>query len=161
MKKTLKIAVSVVFLVLMTLVTYAQEWTSDQKEVWTVVNDSWAKFKTGDVDGMAAVIHPKYQGWTDSDPLPTDKEHMVAWYNKMKSMMQVDDYSLNPARIVVVKNSALVDYYFNLSTTYTWEGEQVSKQIKGKNVEFYVKEDGKWMLLGDMTVFLDEEEDDD
>jgi hypothetical protein len=28
------------------------------------------------------------------------------------------------------------------------------KQVheKGKNVEFYVKEGGKWLLLGDMTV---------
>lgn len=160
MKKTLKIAVSLLFFLLMTVVTIAQEWTDDQKEVWNVVNDSWGKFKTGDVDGMAAIIHPKYQGWTDSEPLPVDKEHMVAWYNEMKNIMQVKNFSLNPARIVVLKNSAVVDYYFSISSTYTWEGKQVSKNIKGKNVEFYVKDDGKWMLLGDMTVFLDDEDDD-
>jgi hypothetical protein len=32
------------------------------------------------------------------------------------------------------------------------------EQMHGKNAEFYVKEGGKWFLLGDMTTFEEKEE---
>ena len=59
---------------------------------------------------------------------------------------------INPARIVVTENAAVVHDYFYLTSTNT-VGEE-KKQIKqqGKFVEFHVKENGKWICLGDMTI---------
>ena len=32
------------------------------------------------------------------------------------------------------------------------------KKMEGRNVEFYVKDGGKWMLFGDMTYFDDDDD---
>ena len=47
----------------------------------------------------------------------------------------------------------MVDYYFYYMATYTSGEQKIQREGNGKNVEFYVKEGGKWLLLGDMTVF--------
>lgn len=70
----------------------------------------------------------------------------------MKSMMKIDYFSLNPARILVMDNIAVVDYYFWYSSTITMGEKKEMKDSRGKNAEFYVKEGGKWLLIGDMTV---------
>ncbi len=131
----------------------AQEWTKEQTELWKVVEDSWVKWKEGDLDGMAAYFHEKYQGWSSDAPLPIGKTEIFKWYKEMKEFMKVDYISAEPARIVITKNAGVVDYYFSVNATYTRGEAKSSEVLKGKNAEFYVREDGKWLLLGDMTVF--------
>ncbi len=131
----------------------AQEWTKEQSELWNVVMNTWVTWKAGDIDGMAVYFHEKYQGWSSDAPLPVGKTEIFKWYKEMKEFMKVDYISAEPARIVITKNAAVVDYYFSVNATYTRGEEKKSEVMKGKNVEFYVKEDGKWLMLGDMTVF--------
>jgi hypothetical protein len=87
------------------------------------------------------------------------KEMVKAWFTEMKAKATADFFSLNPARIVVYEDAAVVDYYFNLSVTYTVGDEKKHETASGRNAEFYVKDSGKWLLLGDMTVYEDKEED--
>ena len=63
------------------------------------------------------------------------------------------------ARITITKDVAVVDYYFSLSITTKVNEESKTEDSRGKNVEFYLKENGKWLLIGDMTYF-DEKDDD-
>jgi hypothetical protein len=152
MKTILRCTVWAFAIAILTANAYAQEWTKAQKEVWQVVEDGWAKWKAGDMDGMFASFHPRYQGWNDDLPLPITKEMNVAWYKEIKDMMKVNNYEINPARIVVTDNAAVVDYFFSINATYNRDDKKETKEAGGKNVEFYVKEGGKWLLLGDMTV---------
>lgn len=152
MKTTFKIAVVAFVAFIATTAAYAQEWTKAQTEVWQVVQDSWTKWKAGDVEGTMAFIHEKYQGWSDDSPLPMTKADVKNWFTEMKDMMKIEFFSLSPARILVLDNTAVVDYYFWYSTTITMAEKKEMKESKGKNAEFYVKEGGKWLLLGDMTV---------
>jgi len=160
MKTTLKYAAIALFAFFMTSTAIAQEWTKEQKEVWQTVDNMWSKWKTGDVAGVTASFHEKYQGWNGDMPLPMGKEKMVQMFQEMKDMSKVDSYSIEPARIAVSGNAAVVDYYFNYSVTNTVGNEKKQDHGKGKNVEFYVKEGGKWLLLGDMSVYDDTEDDD-
>ena len=48
-------------------------------------------------------------------------------------------------------NAAVIDYYYDYTLTTTIADKKETKQRKGMVVEFYVKEGGKWLLLGDMT----------
>lgn len=100
---------------------------------------------------MMAYIHPKYQGWNDNLPLPITKEMNIAWMKEMKEMMKVNYYELNPARIAITDNADVVDYFYSVKATYTRGDKKESKEAGGKNVEFYNKEGGKLLLLGDMT----------
>ncbi len=153
MKNLTKCVVVVFALFLASTTAFTQEWTKAQKEVWQVVEDSWAKMKAGDVDAVLAYIHEKYQGWNAEFSLPVTKEMAKRSFTEMKAAAQKFDYMLNPARIVVTDNAAVVHYYFGFQQTNVSEDKKETIQsYRGKNTEFYVKEGGKWLLLGDMTV---------
>ena len=152
MKKLISLVLIASMMLLLAAATFAQEWTKEQSEVWKVVEDSWVKWKAGDIDGMTASFHDKYQGWSSDAPLPMGKADVVKWYNDMKGMMKINYYFIEPARIAMTKSGALVDYYFSFNATYTSGDKSEAVATKGKNVEFYVLEGGKWLLLGDMTL---------
>ncbi len=156
--KTLRKLALVAFAALITTSIFAQEWTKEQKEVWQVVENSWMKWKAGDVDGATAYLHPKYQGWDGESPLPMNKDAVIQWFRAQKERMTVNGYMINPARIVVTENAAVIHYYYSFSVTYTAGDQKKLEEGGGKYVEFYVKEGGKWWCLGDMSLEEDEEE---
>ncbi len=155
MMKKLQIIVMAVVFVMTALVTHAQEWTKEQTEVWKVVQDTWKGWKTKDVNLVSAAFHDKYQGWSDESPLPMSKATSIEWFNNMKDAMNIHQYNIEPARITVLKTAAVVDYYYYFSYSWTMGDKTESDEIKGKIVEFYVNEGGKWLLLGDMMVHED------
>jgi hypothetical protein len=161
MKKFIQIAVLAVFVFVTASSIKAQEWSKEQSEVWKTVKDTWAGWKAGDATVVAASMHEKYQGWSDDSPLPVGKQSMMDWYNSMKGSMTFNSYNIEPARIVVLKTSAVVDYYYYFNVSWTMGDKKESKEVKGKVVEFYVNEGGKWLLLGDMMVHdMDDDKDD-
>ncbi len=151
--KTIKTVVAICVIVAFSSSIYAQEWTKEQNEVWQVVEDGWALWSKGDMEGSMALFHDKYQGWNQEEPLPMNKKKLEKWYTSMKDMMKVQYYDIQPARITVTENVAVVNYYFSAYMVFTWGETKTEEEVKGKNVEFYIKEKGKWLLLGDMTVF--------
>jgi hypothetical protein len=152
MKTRVKCLVVAFVALIASTATFAQEWSKTQKEVWQVVEDGWAKYKAGDLEGSYAYLHEKYQGWSDNDALPMTKEMVIKFAQEMKNVMKIDHYLLNPARIVITDNAAVVDYFYWYEATITAGDKKDTKETTGKNVEFYIKENGKWFLLGDMTV---------
>ena len=129
----------------------AQEWTKAQKEVWKSVENGWAQFQKGDLDAFFASVHQKYMGWSNMEPLPASKEK---WFNSSKELMKhfkFENYDIEPARILVYDNVAVVDYYYEYTGTDTKNDKTTEYQVKGKYVAFLIKEGGKWMLIGDMT----------
>ena len=110
---------------------------------------------------MGSILHEKYQGWNDEFPLPVSKAMTMDYFTTMKDAFKVEFSSLNPARIVVADNSAVVHYFFTYTLSFGEGDKKESKEYKGRIVEFYTKNSGKWQLLGDMMVHGDDEEDDD
>ena len=129
----------------------AQEWTKDQKEVWSVIENAWANWQEGDYDAAFANIHEKYIGWNIEDPLPTTKDKWVKSITMMKDFVTFNYYDIEPARILVYDDVAVVHYYYSQSFTFTKDDESTDYNYKGKNAEFLIKEKGEWYLIGDMT----------
>lgn len=129
----------------------AQEWSKDQMEVWKVVENAWATWQEGDFEASTANIHEKYLGWNNEDPLPTTKEKWIKSMNKMKDFVKLTYYDIEPARILVYGDVAVVHYYYEQSFAYTKDDETTDYNYKGKNAEFLIKEKGEWLLIGDMT----------
>lgn len=159
MKKVLHLVLTA-FLMLIFLSTtslQAQEWNKEQLEVWKVVEDTWMKWEKLDIEGAMENFHEQYQGWNADYALPTDKEKLTKRFNMMKEMMKITFWDLNPARITVTENAAVVNYYYEL--TFTMKMGEKTKDVtyNGKNVDFFVKDGGSWKLLGDFTA----EEDND
>ena len=134
-----------------TSTSHAQEWTGDQKEVWKVVEDGWTAWQQGDLESAKTGLHEKFNGWNSKYPLPVGKAKILKYYAMMKESMDLQHYDIEPARIIVTDNAAVVFYYFEFYAIYTIGEKKIEENVKGKNAEFYVKEKGKWLLLGDMT----------
>lgn len=159
MKKIMQTAVVAILFFFIAGMVSAQEWTKEQTEVWKVVQNTWKGWKNGDATAVAASFHDKYQGWSDDSPIPIGKQSMVDWYNSMKDAISISYYSIEPARITVLKSTAVVDYFYMMNVSWGMGDAKESKEMKGKIVEFYVKEGDKWLLLGDMMVHEDEDDD--
>ena len=159
MKKIYQIAMLAVATVFFAAATHAQEWSKDQTEVWKVVEDTWKGWKSGDAGAAMASLHDKYQGWSDDSPIPIGKKSMTEMYNAMKDGMTMNYYSIEPARITVLKDAAVVDYFYYMNISWKMGDQSGSEEMKGKVAEFYVRDGGKWMLLGDMMTH-DKEDDD-
>ena len=134
----------------------AQEWTKTQKEVWKVAQDAWAKWQEGDIDAAFVNVHAKYMGWNSEDPLPMSREKWLHFAKEFMKYVKLESYDIEPARILVYDNVAVIDYYFEYYSTFTKDDKSTEAHIKGKNAEFYIKEGGKWMLIGDMTLSKEE-----
>ena len=160
MKMTLKLLLATGIILAASLGSMnAQEWTDAQKEVWQTVEQGWLDWQSGDLEAAKAGMHDKMQGWNNENPLPFSKAKILELYVMMKENMKVEYYNINPARITVTENAAVVHYYFAFYAVYKMGEKQWEEQISGKNAEFYVKENGSWLLLGDMT-FIEEKDDD-
>lgn len=135
----------------------AQEWSKDQDAVWQEVKDGWAAWKSGDSDKAFDGIHENYLGWNNKDPLPTSKGKWMRSYEENKEFMKVDYYDIEPARILIEGDNAIIYYYFNFHMVYEKGEYKKESSMEGKNVEFYIKDGNKWKMLGDMTYFESKE----
>ena len=151
MKPSLRISVVVALALIATSGVLAQEWSKAQNEVWQVCENGWKNWKAGNFDGIAAIIHPKYNGWDDQTPLPYTKEKTMRQYEEWKTKTSMVSYDIEPARIIVTENAAVIDYYYSFSMIVTKDDKKETVNRKGMYVEFYVKEKGNWLLLADMT----------
>ncbi len=162
MRKALRfVFVSFTVVLLVSSVGFSQEWNKQQTEVWSVVVKSWSDWQYGNQASVMASIHESYQGWSDDQPLPLGKKQVSSMYEWMAANSKIQNHMLNLARIVVVKDVAVVHYYFEFSSKFTEDDVTESKTMRGKNTETYINEGGNWLLIGDMTIFEEDDDDDD
>ena len=137
---------------------FGQEWSKDQQAVWQEIENGWAAWKSGDVDGAFNGIHEKYLGWNTDDPLPISKAKWKSTFEMLQGYMTIEYYDIQAARILVDGNNAVVYYYFEFHSVYGKDEMKKENKMEGRNVEFYIKEGGNWMLFGDMTYFDDDDD---
>jgi len=158
MKRIVGIVSLITLLCLASVNTFSQNWSKEQLEVWAVVEDSWDGWSGGDMDKVLATIHEDYQGWSNRDQLPVNKTQVKEMFASMALSTKLSDFFINPARIMITGNAAVVDYVFEFSAVYINGEDEMPYNVSGKNAEFYVKEGGNWQLLGDMTIMKSSDE---
>ena len=137
----------------------AQEWTKDQLDVWKKVDSMWAKWQANDIDGLADLIHENYLGWGNSSPMPESKAKWVGSRKKYSPMMSMQDYDIEPVRIHVERNTAVIHYYFSYSYMLDLDGEKKWVSQEGKWTAYMIMEKDLWQLIGDFTCTEDEDDD--
>ena len=133
----------------------AQEWSKEQKEVWQEVENMWTYWKAGDIDAAFANVHEKYLGWNNTSPMPMSKAKWVDPAKESKDLYSKKDFDIEPARILVIDDAAVVHYYYSMSYVYDDGEEKYKGKDRGRWTEFFIKDGGKWMLIGDMTIEVD------
>jgi hypothetical protein len=129
----------------------AQNYTQDQRAVWQEVKKKWDNWQAGNLDVAFSYLHEEFLGWNEVDSLPVSKGEWVSSMKGMLSSVSEINFNIEPVKILVHQNSAVIHY--NCEYSFHYRSGEVSQLIEdhGKWSEFLVKENERWMLLGEFT----------
>lgn len=113
------------------------KFSSEQKEVWQAVESFWKYPNEENIEAFKASIHDDYIGWNTKLVVPINKKDFISYFPYYKSK----SYSIKPVQVAVSGNNAVVSYASDV--------DYGPVKYHGKHVDFYIKENGKWLLLGD------------
>lgn len=134
---------------LLPVTAQAQTWSPEQEEVWKVVEASWVASDTDrDPGWYDEFVHPEFRGWSMARPNPLDRETSRRWNRYGMDTSKTVIFSLHPMSIVVQGNTAIAFYYVS-SASEDLKGEH--ETTHSREVDTFVRENGKWMILGWMT----------
>lgn len=125
--------------------SFAQQWNSEQKEVWAGVQKYW-EINNSDPTAFLKYFDDSYIGWSNSDEAPQTKEDAKKSFNYWTSKRKWQFNILTPARIWVNDNFAFVHYYFS-EVTENSDGKPM--ESKGRWTDILMKKNGTWMIVGD------------
>ena len=91
----------------------AQEWSSEQLEVWGTIVAQWEADRAKDPTWTETSLHPSFLGWSDENPMPRNKESTKTWEKYSSPNSQVHAQELSPVGIVVVDSTAVAHYYYS------------------------------------------------
>jgi hypothetical protein len=100
---------SVVFVgvFLLPLTVQGQTWNAEQQEVWKMIEDSWVADTQDDPTWYDRFVHPNFQGWSMTWPVPMGFELNRRWNRYNQEASETLLYSLHPVAIVVQGNTAV------------------------------------------------------
>lgn len=124
----------------------AQQWTSEQQEVWKTVQTYNKYAENRDIQSYINSFDESYSGWGYDNDVPEGKKALVNsldfWFNNSKIIY----LTIIPATIWVKGDFAYVHYHF---TTVRENKEGKSEWVKGRWTDILMKENGKWLIIGD------------
>ena len=144
MKKKLVVSALVLLFALPNVVK-AQEWSSDQKEVWTAIQGWWNNSQAQNSKYLIDATHPDYKGWSFGDNYPTGKSDLTYWATNVLPKRKTLHTSLRPMEILVAGDVAVVHYYYSNVRMV----EEKEKNVEGRWTDIWRKVNGKWLLYAD------------
>ena len=122
----------------------AQDWDSDQTEVWKTIVAQWEASKAKDLTWTEEDLHPSFLGWTNSYPMPRSKAAYQEWHRYDSENSQTLAQELYPVGIVVVGSTAVAHYYYS---TAAEDREGKRETTHGRYTDVLIKQDGKWTFI--------------
>ena len=119
------------------------DFSTDQRELWTRVEELWAMAKNRQGDHIRSALHPDYVGWDMSKPLPHDRDAEVR--SVCGASAELGDYELRPISVQIYEGHVGVAHY-SYSAMLTPKGGP-STRVAGKWSEVYFKEAGVWTMI--------------
>ena len=145
MKKQLSILTVFFAVILLTGNIFAQEWTSEQKEVWAGVEKYWQVNQNNPMEFLN-YFDASYLGWGYENEAPSTKNDVTKSFSYWTKKGKEQYHILTPARIWVNGDFAYVHYYY---TTVRENSEGKSNTERGRWTDILMKKNGTWMLVGD------------
>jgi ketosteroid isomerase-like protein len=144
-----KLFTSIILIILLLLSgkNFAQQWSPEQKDVWSGVQKYWEVFSRGEVKSDMTYYDESYMGWEFSSKVPQNKENTSKWIEYMLRNSSIVLYTLTPVVIWVKGDFAYVDYYYSMITKDNETGKKENSE--GTWTDILMKKDGKWLLIGD------------
>jgi len=120
-----------------------KEMDEIQKEIWDTVLTYTELIQQGKVDEFLEYFHEEYSGWNNIEPLPSDKQTIVAELSSSCPRQIIEELKIIPIKINIQDALAIVHYYLSGS----------SKVDNTFNIKHYtdvlVKKENRWLLIAD------------
>lgn len=123
-----------------------QELTTEQREVWAVVEAMWERYAAGDVQGMLDRMHDEFTGWEYGEVAPRPKSDLREVLLAGFAAATVIDYDLEPVVIRVIGDAAVVHYRF-AHTFEALDGERHTG--RGRYTDLLIRSGGRWIFVAD------------
>ncbi|HIG46094.1 MAG TPA: DUF4440 domain-containing protein [candidate division Zixibacteria bacterium] len=137
---------SVVCLNVFPTTAYSQEWSYDQKKVWTNVVTYWDLSSKGDIEGFLGYFHKDFSGWDNAQALPDDLAARTKANRYDNSNRKWLFHALKPLSIKIHGGIAIVQYSYTSVTKYKEEEE---KSEQGRWTDILMRKGKKWIMIGD------------
>ena len=147
MKKLILVSALILSAILLTGNNFAQQWSSEQKDVWAGVEKYWQVSSTGNAMAFMDYFDDSYIGWNVQSAVPQNKAEVAKWIeNDFKNNTNVL-YTITPLAIWVKGDFAYVHYYYAELDKNKETGKPNPSQ--GNWTDILMKKGGKWVLIGD------------
>ncbi|MCH7876508.1 MAG: nuclear transport factor 2 family protein [Gemmatimonadetes bacterium] len=136
---------TVLFAVAVPSATAAQEWSSEQREVWSFVERCTQAFADGDIEAGNACLHEDFSGFAPGDDHLRGKRYILA-FNAVLADQTPEAFALRPLDIQVHGNFAFVHYL------YTEAQRDEDGEVEMSTVawtDLLIKDNGRWYWIGD------------
>jgi len=144
MKKIILLLASVLTLVSLTTVAMADDWSKDQTAVWSVVSQSWEDEVARNGKWPADYIHEDVVAWGVSWPQPRHGASMIKWSRFNEQVDKTLIYELFPVAVVVVGDTAVVNYnVVMMAENYEAKRKRSSQGL----IETLVRDGQTWKFL--------------
>lgn len=137
---------SLFIMLLISNTAFTQQWTEEQKAVWTGVQAYWAVGMSDHPGDFINYFDDSYIGWSDENEAPSTKADAQKELNYWMTKGKVAYYTITPAGIWVKDNFAFVHYYYT-EVTEGLDGKPATE--RGRWTDILMKKDGKWLMIGD------------
>ena len=126
---------------------FGQEWSEEQKEVWTTVENWSQAWADGDYNKIQSFIAEDYRGWNENSHAPFTKKEDQPWAKRWLQNNKTVVFSLYPFAIDIHGDIAIVFYSLH---TILEQKDGSEQEWQGKWTDIYRKIDGKWLLIADI-----------
>ena len=135
------ILLSILFVFLFSVQSFAQEWSAEQKELWKVQQEEWELMKKGDIQAIKANLINNFTYLCDRSSMPGGR---LSYVNAIRNRIKIVSHKLKPFDVRISGNVGIVLY------AWTFTNPQGIVH-SGRNANTYLKQNGKWQMMGGMS----------
>lgn len=148
MKIYLKMSLALTIVIYFTLTSsiLGQEWSAEQKEVWSSVEDYWELAAKGELDGFLSYFHSSFSGWANGSADPQNKTNREKVLRHFLPKSTTAFYTITPQTIWVQGNFAFVHYNYT-EVEVDMEGKEQFNT--GRWTDILMKDGDRWVMVGD------------
>ena len=147
MKKLLSFFAVLFAVLILSSNSFAQQWTSEQKEVWQTEIKCWDALQSGNVDMFMKFFDDSYMDWDFQNTAPQNKTDVTKGLRDFLQNNSFAYYTLTPVTIWVNGDYAYAQYFYTIVT----KNKQTGKENHGEGnwTDILLKKGGNWLLVGD------------
>ena len=140
--------ITVLFLVILPFRnSFAQQWSSEQKEIMSAEVILWDAIQSGNTENFSQYVDDSYWDWDYQNSVPQNKTNDLKWLSNFLKGNSIVLYTLNPLSIWVKGDYAYIHYYYSELDKNIATGKE--DQSEGNWTDIWMKKYGKWLIVGD------------